>query len=54
MVFCDDLLWILLTVFGGFSFGCFLIVILRNHRAKEFKVSKDFMNILFYSSSKSV
>ena len=37
-------------LFGGFSFGCFLFVILKcfifsDRRAKEFKVSRHFMNI---------
>ena len=37
-------------LFGGFSFGCFLVVILKcfsfcDRQAKEFKVSKHFMNI---------
>ena len=36
--------------FGGFSFGCFLIAILKcfslyDCQAKEFKVSKHFINI---------
>ena len=54
MLFCGDLLrFVGVTsvrqLFGGFSFGCFLVVMLKcfhfcDRRAKEFKVLKHFMN----------
>ena len=55
MLFCGELLWIVSATrikrsIGGFSFGWFLIVILKcisfcDRRAKEFKVWSIFVSI---------